>query len=248
MAKNQHTKKQKIKKKNPRAVKRKRNQAASRLQFIALGIVFIVTIGISSTILQGTENLKKTQSAQANLEKVSRVYSMNCDDVLRDDYGPCDSILGAYFDGEKCSTIYGCSGDFVLPFKDIRTCENACMEDEENINAEEAVTDTKNQNSPAMNYDLDASGNKINSFDEKNVCEEAGGTWKQWLSENFSCNFPTEDAGEICTDSAECETLCVADPQSTGEPLSGTCFGWKQPYGCITEINNGEIGKTICIN
>lgn len=45
----------------------------------------------------------------------------------RDNYGPCDMLLGIYYNGEECVSISGCNTyRDEIPFKTIEECKVLC--------------------------------------------------------------------------------------------------------------------------
>ena len=50
-----------------------------------------------------------------------------CDWRPTEDYGLCERILGAYYNGEKCVWLSGCSAEGeIIPFKLIEDCRAQC--------------------------------------------------------------------------------------------------------------------------
>jgi hypothetical protein len=93
----------------------------------------------------------------------------------------------------------------------------------------------------------------------KSWCEEQGGYFGYvGLYPVEQCNLPTPDGGSNCTDSSECEGMCVArltpeqdDKITSGEALqnmTGTCTSYKKTVGCLAEVINGTVEYIICID
>lgn len=94
---------------------------------------------------------------------------------------------------------------------------------------------------------------------DRATCEALGGRWARiGLAPGESCNLPTSDAGKICADSSECESLCLADLSRadqdrvarTKTPLaaSGKCAPWRVVVGCIAVVENGMVKTILCID
>lgn len=76
-------------------------------------------------------------------------------------------------------------------------------------------------------------------------CERAGGEY--FLAEIYVCQMPVGDEGESCTDSSQCEDLCVLDPLLYGdedlegrEGLEGRCAAFS--HGCDLVLEGGRAG------
>ncbi len=80
-------------------------------------------------------------------------------------------------------------------------------------------------------------------------CEAAGGHWGRFgLLQREQCNLPTRDAGAVCQDSADCQSVCVAsDATPSDTRTSGQCFGWTITLGtCLNYVRGGVAGGMIC--
>lgn len=51
------------------------------------------------------------------------------------------------------------------------------------------------------------------------------------------CNLRTSDAGKICTDSSQCEGICLAENENS---KSGKCSETESVLGCVFEMTNGK--------
>jgi hypothetical protein len=49
-----------------------------------------------------------------------------CDWRPAQDYGACEMILGAYYNGQQCEWLSGCSVDEEIPFESIVQCQSMC--------------------------------------------------------------------------------------------------------------------------
>ncbi len=94
---------------------------------------------------------------------------------------------------------------------------------------------------------------------DKATCEAQGGRWGRiGLSPVESCNLPTSDAGTVCSDSSECESLCIADlSQADRDRLmrgkvtietTGKCAPWRIVVGCIPRVEEGKVTGLLCID
>ena len=67
-------------------------------------------------------------------------------------------------------------------------------------------------------------------------CLKQGGTWgPQGKAQQNLCDLPTTDAGQVCTDTSECEGTCFAVQSGSG----GTCSPRRVNFGCHTVMKDG---------
>lgn len=98
--------------------------------------------------------------------------------------------------------------------------------------------DYNNETNPSINIT-----NPENITEEQ--CEKLGGQYgQQGKAGNIFCNLPTSDANKECNDSEECEGLCILNETDN----KGYCQPYKSQFGCITTLQNGTNGPTICID
>jgi hypothetical protein len=94
---------------------------------------------------------------------------------------------------------------------------------------------------------------------DQSTCLAAGGKWGLvGLGLRDQCNLPTSDAGTICSDSSECESLCLAalskadQERITREKVNlqtkGKCAPWRIVVGCIAPVENGQVKGILCID
>ncbi len=75
----------------------------------------------------------------------------------------------------------------------------------------------------------------------KNDCSKHGGRWQQ-SALGFFCNMPTADAGKSCTDSDQCESVCIANGANIGK-----CYEWRSTAStCLSLIEDGKGGSAVC--
>jgi len=90
------------------------------------------------------------------------------------------------------------------------------------------------------------------------LCESMGGRWGQiGLSPKEECNLPTKDADKLCSDSSQCESMCIAElseeemnrvfREGAVIKTDGKCAAWKIVVGCIPIVKNGIV-QIICID
>jgi hypothetical protein len=94
---------------------------------------------------------------------------------------------------------------------------------------------------------------------DKLACESLNGRWGRiGLAPTEQCNLPTSDAGRVCNDSSDCDSLCIADLTSqqrdgitrTRSPIitSGRCAPWVVTVGCIPIVEQGIVRSILCID
>lgn len=79
---------------------------------------------------------------------------------------------------------------------------------------------------------------------------KAAGTWKRvgWTQE-LLCVEQTPDGGRSCTDGAQCAArICLHDGPDNTRP-NGKCPNTYGPtLGCFTQIKNGMLQPTLCVD
>lgn len=94
---------------------------------------------------------------------------------------------------------------------------------------------------------------------DQQSCLAAGGKWGRiGLGPREECNLPTTDAGAVCSDSSECESLCIAELSKTDQErvtreraiiqTKGKCAAWRIVVGCIAPVENGQVKRILCID
>ncbi len=101
------------------------------------------------------------------------------------------------------------------------------------------------------------------------ACLEQGGRWEMLGFSGPGCNLPTSDGGKTCTESTECESACLGDPDLVmiedefgfllpnhekveelnaidGEQ-SGLCSAWQENFGCNVWLQEGSF-VVICVD
>ena len=86
-------------------------------------------------------------------------------------------------------------------------------------------------------------------------CELDGGTVRGVCMLGLpACVVPYTDAGEICTDSSECEGRCLIDiDASDAQPIVGTsatgvCQADTDSCGCWHEVLGSRVQPGICVD
>ncbi|GHB01908.1 hypothetical protein GCM10009069_25860 [Algimonas arctica] len=63
------------------------------------------------------------------------------------------------------------------------------------------------------------------------------------------CTTPFSDGGLVCTDSNQCQGQCRGDLSSEmGASVSGVCQANDNPFGCFSEVVNGQAGPGLCVD
>jgi hypothetical protein len=95
-------------------------------------------------------------------------------------------------------------------------------------------------------------------------CFRARGKWQKWCQPNaYQCRVPFPDAGKPCTDSSQCEGLCLIDMVSVcepgkecvdpvipepGQPAAGICQRDDTGCGSFIEIHKGRADSAYHID
>ena len=91
------------------------------------------------------------------------------------------------------------------------------------------------------------------------ACEAQGGKWSRiGLAPRESCNLPTSDAGQVCSDSSQCESTCLADLSRADQDrirkdkavieTQGKCAPWQIVVGCLGVVTDGKVNQILCID
>lgn len=85
---------------------------------------------------------------------------------------------------------------------------------------------------------------------EKVSCVQNGGfVERAGLLGAERCTTPFSDAGLVCTDSGQCQGQCRGDLNSDiGASVAGVCQANDNPFGCFTEVVNGQAGPGLCVD
>lgn len=85
---------------------------------------------------------------------------------------------------------------------------------------------------------------------DKLACVQSGGyVERAGLLGGERCTTPFSDAGLVCTDSGQCQGQCRGDLNSdTGAQTTGVCQANDNPFGCFTEVVNGQAGPGLCVD
>jgi len=97
-------------------------------------------------------------------------------------------------------------------------------------------------------------------IDNKEECLKIGGKWGMWGMRPIpECNPPALDAGKECSDSGECQGMCIYKKELsqkekeqilTEGPISGKgeCSAWQIVVGCHHFVEDGKIQPEICVD
>lgn len=85
---------------------------------------------------------------------------------------------------------------------------------------------------------------------EKVSCVQNGGfVERAGLLGAERCTTPFSDGGLVCTDSAQCQGQCRGDLNSAvGTSVAGVCQANDNPFGCFSEVVNGQAGPGLCVD
>ena len=81
-------------------------------------------------------------------------------------------------------------------------------------------------------------------------CEANGGeVMPVCLSGVPACVTPYADAGQACSDSSECEGMCLYEgsPDLDAE-VTGSCQRDDNPCGCFGEVVDGKAQVALCVD
>ncbi len=80
--------------------------------------------------------------------------------------------------------------------------------------------------------------------DNEQDCLAQGGVWgPQGMLQRDMCDLPAADAGKACTDSSQCQGLCMA----SDSPAVGACSPRVLNFGCFEVMADGEA-LGLCID
>ena len=88
-------------------------------------------------------------------------------------------------------------------------------------------------------------------IDKENCRAHGGKIRKVCMSQMPVCIVPYADGGRDCTDNAQCQGRCLyAGPRIPLErgTVAGKCQVDDDPCGCRTEVVNGRIDDTLCVD
>ncbi|EKY27354.1 hypothetical protein HMPREF0185_02082 [Brevundimonas diminuta 470-4] len=105
---------------------------------------------------------------------------------------------------------------------------------------------------PGGSVSAPASSNAPTQSAEASACAARGGEMRQvGKLQSWRCVVKYADAGQRCTDKAQCQGDCLADPAShpaPGAPAAGICAADSNTFGCRTTIRDGKANATLCID
>lgn len=62
------------------------------------------------------------------------------------------------------------------------------------------------------------------------------------------CNPLASDGGEECTDSSQCDGMCLSIDEPGATDVVGTCTDYVHVVGCVAPVENGTIPGILCID
>ncbi|RKF19181.1 hypothetical protein D6851_11925 [Altericroceibacterium spongiae] len=88
------------------------------------------------------------------------------------------------------------------------------------------------------------------SQQERQSCEAEGGhVEKRGRLQAETCVHPFPDAGQGCTDNAQCEGKCIAEGNEGPEKeVTGYCQKDDKLFGCYAEVQDGKAVNRICVD
>jgi hypothetical protein len=78
-------------------------------------------------------------------------------------------------------------------------------------------------------------------------CGARGGNWTTlglpYPGKPKVCDLKATDSGKVCSDSSECQGLCVApDSVASGLKANGTCSAYLSNFGNVRVVEHGKVG------
>ncbi|GLQ20845.1 hypothetical protein ACFFUB_02160 [Algimonas porphyrae] len=85
---------------------------------------------------------------------------------------------------------------------------------------------------------------------ERARCADRGGfVERAGLLGAERCTIRYSDGGQSCTDSSQCEGQCRADVSvPNGAAATGVCQKTDNPFGCFSEVSQGQAGPGLCVD
>lgn len=85
---------------------------------------------------------------------------------------------------------------------------------------------------------------------ERARCADRGGfVERAGLLGAERCTIQFHDGGQSCSDSSQCQGQCRADVGTPmGSPVSGVCQKTDNPFGCFSEVTQGQAGPGLCVD
>jgi hypothetical protein len=111
-------------------------------------------------------------------------------------------------------------------------------------------SEVPSEKAPAASFTPQAPVTPRNESAEK--CKAAGGQWAgdvQGRGRLTGCLMPTADSNKVCSDSSQCQSVCLHDPSLDLANLRrGRCWRLSQYKGCrILTVRNSQQ-RTICVD
>ena len=77
-------------------------------------------------------------------------------------------------------------------------------------------------------------------------CAARGGNWTTlgvpYPGKPKVCDLKASDSGKVCSDSSDCQGLCVApDSVASGAKANGTCSAYVSNFGNVKRVEHGKV-------
>ncbi|MEM9599712.1 MAG: hypothetical protein AAF926_01695 [Pseudomonadota bacterium] len=85
---------------------------------------------------------------------------------------------------------------------------------------------------------------------ERARCADRGGfVERAGLLGAERCTIRFSDGGQSCTDSSQCQGQCRTDVSTpAGSAATGVCQKTDNPFGCFSEVRQGQAGPGLCVD
>ncbi len=92
-----------------------------------------------------------------------------------------------------------------------------------------------------------------NNPPEPQICTAKGGFFeRRGILQQLICVTPYADAGNQCSDKADCTGRCILDRglsrHSPGDTVVGQCQRDDALFGCYAEVRGGRMLQPICVD
>lgn len=88
--------------------------------------------------------------------------------------------------------------------------------------------------------------------DDASACAARNGTLRPVCRmQRMTCVIAYRDAGRRCASDADCEGKCLLKGEPPADPdarVTGQCQASSDPCGCRTEVDNGKVKLSVCVD